>query len=537
VIGSDGGLDLTRLIEGLSRGEAYPHPVPGDVVVHQTHISVVFLAGPYAYKVKKPVDLGFLDFTTLERRRHFCEEEVRLNRRLARDVYLGVVPISVEDGSIRVAGSGAPSEYAVRMRRLPAEATLERRLHNEEPLADVLEKLGRMIATFHAGAEAGPGVSRYGSWEVVAGNARENLLQSKRHTGVTLSAAVFERLAVLLEERLEELRTLIESRAREHVPRDSHGDLHLDHVYVFPDREPPDDLVVVDCIEFNERFRYADPVSDVAFLAMDLAYHGRRDLVQVWVDSYFAFADDAPGRRLLPFYRSYRAAVRAKVDGMLAEEPEVSAEERDAAVQRARGHWLMALAELEQPARRPCLVLVAGLPGTGKSTVARGLAEAAGFHVIRADAVRKGLAGLPPDAPAAAGLDEGIYTPAWTERTYTACLDQAEEVLFQGGRVVVDATFWQEARRRTFLDAGTHWGIRTLLLELVAEPELVKARMLTRTSGPSDADWSIYQRLAERWEEPAAATERIRTAVDAAGQPPGVLADALAVLRAADLVD
>lgn len=535
--GNDEELDLPRLIEGLSRGEAYPHPVPDDVVVHQTHISVVFLAGPYAYKVKKPVDLGFLNFTTLERRHHFCHEEVRLNRRLARDVYLGVAPISVENGLIRVDGSGPPAEYAVRMRRLPADATLERRLQREEQLGEALERLGRMIATFHAEAEAGPRVSQYGRWDVVAGNARENLLQSEGHTGVTLSDTVFDRLAALVDERLEELRALIERRAREHVPRDSHGDLHLDHVYFFPDRQPPDDLVVVDCIEFNERFRYADPVSDVAFLAMDLAYHGRRDLVKVWVDSYFAFAEDAPGRRLLPFYRSYRAAVRAKVDGMLAQETEVSPVERKAAVERARGHWLMALAELEQPDKRPCLVLVAGLPATGKSTVARGLAEAAGFHVVRADAVRKGLAGLPPDAPAAAGVDEGIYTPAWTERTYTACLREAEAVLFQGGRVVVDATFWQETRRRTFLEAGIQWGIRTLFLELVAEPELVKARMLTRTSGPSDADWSIYERLAERWEEPSTPTERVRVVVDAAGEPSRVLADALAVLKAADLVD
>ncbi len=526
-----------RLIDGLSRREAYPHPVPGDVKIHQTHISVVFLAGSYAYKVKKPVDMGFLDFTTLEQRRHFCHEEVRLNRRLAREVYLGVVPVSVEDGALRVDGRGVPVEYAVRMRRLPAEATLERRLLREESLTDALEKLGRKIAMFHAGAEAGPRVSRYGSWEVVAGNARENLLQSRGHRGGTVSAAVFDRIGALVEERLEELRTLIESRARDHVTRDSHGDLHLDHVYFFPDREPPEDLVVVDCIEFNERFRYADPISDVAFLAMDLAYHGRRDLARVWVDAYFAFAEDASGRRLLPFYRSYRAAVRAKVDGMLAQEPEVSVAERDAAVQRARGHWLMALAELEQPARRPCLVLVAGLPGTGKSTVARGLAEAAGLHVIRADAVRKGLAGLPPDAPAAAGLDEGIYTPAWTERTYAACLDQAEEILFQGGRVVVDATFWQEARRSPFLDAGIRWGIRTLLLQLVAEPEAVKARLQARTAGPSDADWAIYRRLAERWEDPSAATERTRATVDASGEPSEVVTAAMAVLRAVDLVD
>ncbi len=181
-------------------------------------------------------------------------------------------------------------------------------------------------------------------------------------------------------------------------------------------------------------------------------------------------------------------------------------------------------------------MLVSGLPGTGKSTVAEGLAEDAGFHVIRADIVRKRLAGLLPDSDAAAALDQGIYSPEWTERTYAACLEEAEEVLFEGGRVAVDATFWQESRRRAFLDAGTTWGVRTVFLELKAQPELVRRRLARRSTGPSDADWLIYQRLAERWEAPSATTERARVELDASSEAPRVRAEAVALLQGVDLV-
>ena len=174
------------------------------------------------------------------------------------------------------------------------------------------------------------------------------------------------------------------------MPRDTHGDLHLDHVYLFPDRAPPADLVIIDCIEFNERFRFADPVADMAFLVMDLAFHGRRDLARAFADAYFRASGDEEGRALLPFYTAYRAAVRGKVEGMELAEREVPEAERAAALVRARAHWLLALGELEEPGRRPCLVLVGGLPGTGKSTLARGLAEQAGFTVIRSDLVRRG---------------------------------------------------------------------------------------------------------------------------------------------------
>ncbi len=522
-------MDVHRLIRDLTRPEAYPHGAP-DPAVRQTHISVVFLAGPYAYKVKKAVDLGFLDFTTLERRLRYCREEVTLNRRLAPDVYLGVVPIVEREGRLELEGEGEAVEYAVKMRRLPADATMLEHLRAGRLAESSLEEAGRRIAEFHARAARGPEVSRYRRYEVVAGNARENLDQSRGHVGTCVSAEVFEKLGERLQERLAELEPLIEARASADVPRDTHGDLHLDHVYLFPDEAPPNDLVIIDCIEFNQRFRYADPVADVAFLAMDLQFRGRRDLADLFARTYLRAAGDDGGWRLLPFYVAYRAAVRAKVEGMLAGETEVPEPQRRRAERQARAHWLLALSELEAPERRPALVLVGGLPGTGKTTLAEGLAERAGFHVVSSDRVRKGLAGVGPGQSAAAPYGEGIYTPEWNDRTYAECLERALDLLHRGERVIVDASFHERARRRAFLDAARGAGVRSACLLCRASAATVRGRLERRKGSVSDADWSIYRAASEAWEHADPAEEAACREVWTEGTRPGALEVALGSL-------
>jgi aminoglycoside phosphotransferase family enzyme/predicted kinase len=525
-------MDLEPLIEALARPEAYPHPAAA-VEVRHTHISVVFLAGPFAYKVKKPVALGFLDFSTLARRRHFCGEEVRLNRRLAPAVYRGVVPVVRAADGLRIGGAGGAVEWAVQMERLPDAAQLGEFLRRGEADAALLQRLAGRLAAFHAAA-AGPAVAAAGRFDVVAANVRDNFTQSAAHVGVTVSRAVLDRLRELTEEALDRLRLLIEARADRGVPRDGHGDLHLDHVYLFPDRPTPDDLVAIDCIEFSERLRCGDPVSDMAFLAMDLLFHGRADLAGAFADAYLAAARDEEGRALLPFYTAYRAAVRGKVDGMRWAEPEVPAAQREAARQRGRARWLLALGQLEEPGCRPCLVLVGGLPGTGKSTLARGLAQRHGFAMVRSDAVRKELAG--PGVGAAADFEGGIYSPAWTERTYAECLRQAAELLFEGRRVVVDASFREDARRQAFLDAARHLCVPAVFLLCHARPDTVRARLGGRHGDVSDANWSVYRQSAARWQEagPATRPDVVSLATDA--DPDAVRAQAEAALRRRGLV-
>jgi aminoglycoside phosphotransferase family enzyme len=433
-------MTLDELIADLSDPAVYP-PLVERVEVRQTHISVVFLAGSFAYKLKKPVDLGFLDFTTLAKRRHFCDEEVRLNRRLAPTVYRGVVPVVRTPAGLRVEGPGPAVEWLVKMERLPDAASLQARLLRGEVDPELMTTLAGRIASFHAGCPGGERISRFASFTEVARNARENFEQATPQVGVTISPAVLARLRDRTEATLAQLRPLIEERAARGVPREVHGDLRLDHVYHFPGRQPPGDLVLIDCIEFNERFRCQDPVADIAFLVMDLTFHGRRDLATTFAQAYFAATGDEEGRALLPFYVAYRAAVRAKVEGFELVEPEVPEEEHRAARCRARAHWLLALGELEEPGRRPCLVLVGGSP-----SLARDLARQADFCLIEADLARKTLAGLaeePTRSPFGADLD----SPAWTEATHAECLTAAERFLFEGKRVLVNAPFSAEQLR------------------------------------------------------------------------------------------
>lgn len=492
-------MELARLIECLSDQAAYPDPV-GPVEVRQTHISAVFLVGDYVYKIKKPVNYGFVDFETLTKRKHYCDEEVRLNRRLAPGVYIGVVPVTRRDTRVELEGKGEVVEWAVKMRRLPDEATLQNLLHKGEVHVEVVKRLAHRIAAFHATAESGPHIAEYGRFAVVAGNARENFEQSAVHVGMTVSKSVFERAQALTEESLTRHQSLIERRAGCNVPRDTHGDLRLDHVYYFATQEPPDDLVVIDCIEFNERYRFSDPVSDMAFLFMGLMYQGHRDWAQSFAEAYFSTSQDDEGRGLLPFYTSYRAAVRGKVEGLKLARPEMSESDRVSALSKAKGSWLLALGELEVPSRKPCLILVGGLPGTGKSTLANALAQHAGFRVVRSDVVRKELAGV-GGAECRSEFGQGIYTADWTKLTYAECLRQAEELLFSGERVLVDANFREEDQRRTFLDSALRWGVPTLFLLCETEPELVRRRLADRRGDASDANWSVYEKAIETWED------------------------------------
>ena len=412
-------MDLAQIIEALSDPAAYPDPVERGGGPPDPHLGRSSWPAPIVYKVKKPVELGFLDFGTLAQAPALLRGGGAPQPPPgARTVYLGVVPVTCAThgraGGGRRRGRRVGGEDAAPARRShppePAPARGGRSRGGGGPGAQ-----DRRLPRPRRGRPADRRASAASRWWP-ATPARTSSSPWPR-SGTTVSRAVFARLRALTEEALARHRPLIESRAERGVPRDTHGDLRLGHVYYFPDREPPGDLVILDCIEFDERFRFADPVADMAFLVMGLNLQGHRDLARAFAEAYFLASGDGEGRALLPFYTSYRAAVRGKVEGLKLARPEIPEADRAAALTKARGSWLLALGELEAPSRRPCLVLVGGLPGTGKSTLARALAERAGFRVIRSDLVRKELAGVRRHGAGPVGL-RGGHLRGGVDRTH-----------------------------------------------------------------------------------------------------------------------
>jgi len=524
-------MDLSRLLAELSQPRAFPESVDA-VHVYQTHISVVFVAGSFAYKIRKPVQLPFLDFSTFPLRHADCLAELELNRRFAPGVYLGVVPITQSPDGLRWEGAGEVVEYAVKMRRLDPQLTLEQAVLDQRADTALMQQLGQRLAGFHQTARRTPG---FAGRETVSQNLRANLELSTRQIGQTVSRTCWDRLSRRLEEALATLGPLVDQRSLAGWPRETHGDLHLDHVYLQPDAPPAEQIVLVDCIEFNERFRCIDPIADMAFLAMDLKFHGRRDLARDFQQAYFAHAADPDGPQLLNLYSSYRAAVRAKVEGLLLQEPEVPVADRDAAALRARGHWLLALGELEPPATRPGLLLVGGLPGSGKSSLARQLATHSGFTVLRSDVLRKQLAGLDPAAPSPTDRRAELYSPDMTRRTYAECLRQAADLLWEGQRVCLDATFASEAFRAEAFALADRHAVACGWLLCEAPAAVIQQRLAARTHDASDADWQVYLQAVTTFEAAGPATARRSGVVETSHSPAAALAQAQAFLATWEL--
>ena len=495
-----------ELVEALSAPEAYPTP-PDEVGLVQTHLSLLFFAGERVYKVKKALDLGFVDQTSLESRRRFCEEEVRLNRRLARDTYLRVAPITRDaDGSLRIDGDGEVVEYAVEMRRLPAHRMLDRLLEEGEIDNQQMEDLASLLAGFHADAATGPGVDEHGAPEAVAFNVRENFEQTAGFAAPpgqvgeagarTLSPALHRFLAEAAERFLADERELLERRVREGRIREGHGDLHSGNICL-----TDEGIVVYDRLEFAARLRCSDVACDLAFLAMDLDYRGFRAFSAYLVRRYAELAGDEELERLMPFYKEYRAIVRAKVASLAAVDPGLEPDERERRRLEAFRYFHLA-ASYELP---PALLLTCGLPASGKSTAARAIAAPFEAVVLRSDRRRKQLAGVPLARSTGTAFGQGIYGGDMTERTYRSLLEDAERTLREGRTVVVDAAFTRAAQRKPFVELAQELRAPLVVVEAVAPEEVIRERMAARAADRgelSDADMEVYLRMRERYEPP-----------------------------------
>ncbi|MGZ6139533.1 MAG: bifunctional aminoglycoside phosphotransferase/ATP-binding protein [Myxococcaceae bacterium] len=486
---------LGEVLASLSRPEAYPHPVDGVTVV-QTHVSVVFLAGSFAYKVKKPVHFDFLDAHLLERRAEMCAQEVALNRRLSPDLYLGVVSITRREGGLVVGGDGPPVEYAVQMRRLPADRMMDRLLEASALTREMVEQVADVLAPFHARAADGPEVTAFGTPEAVRALWDEHFHQIWPFVGKALSPIQDGFLRAVVDAWSVRRRRLLEERVAERRIRDGHGDLRTSSVCF---TEP---LTIFDCLDFSSRLRCSDVASDVAFLAMDLRMRMRPDLVEAFIQRYVARSGDLALRELLPFYVCYRACVRGKVESLRAQEPEISPADRQEALRLARRAFGVAC-DAASDDLPPLLLAVAGLSGSGKSTVAAELGARRGWQVLSSDVVRKSVHGLAPEERASAELDRGLYSPEATRRTYERLAVEAGGALDRGTCVIVDATSqaaWQREMLAT--TARAHGGL-FLLVEVRVSDAVVRPRLEARArevEAVSDAGWEVYAAQKTRWE-------------------------------------
>lgn len=521
--------NLEALLALLADPSSYPDD-PTHVEVVQTHISIVGISASWVLKVKKAVELGFLDFSTRKKRRHFCEEEVRLNRRLCAETYEGVLPI-LEDActrsGLRVGTAGeldGPGvvDHAVLMRRLADGGFMHQRIRDGLLSEDDLSRVVKKLADFYRTHPATPASSAWGDVDRIRVSVDENFEQMRQHVGTLIAPEVFDVLRTEASGFMERHAELFAQRTAEGWIRDCHGDLHLDHVHISKDQ-----VCIYDCIEFNDRFRYVDVASDVAFVAMDLDHSGRPDLAARMVSMLAAELEDPGLLRVLTFYKTYRAIVRAKVAAMKSLEEEVPSEERARAGDEVRSYLKLALAYVTT-GDRPTVVIVMGRVATGKSTQAQMLGESCGWTVLSSDVTRKRLAGLPvyerPDDKAR----EELYSASSSENTYAALLRRATAEITAGHSVIVDATFSRRSDRERFMaglhethtPAGEPANLR--FIEVTAPPDLVRGRLLEREDAEglaTDARLSDLAAINEAY-EPLDPTEGLSRLAVASEQGP-----------------
>jgi hypothetical protein len=496
------GEDSLSTAQIASLGEARAHPLDptaaGGVRWIQTHISHVFLTPTRVYKLRKAVNLAFLDFSGRETRNADCLREIALNRRFSPDVYLGVAPILIRGGAVEIGPVGETLEpdcdHVVVMRRLPDGRDALTLLERDALRAREVDAIADRIAAFHAAHGLGaPAPFASGAWrERIAAPMRANIagLRDAARRGIVTLPDV-ERLAAATEAELAKNAGRLEARRVEGRAVDGHGDLHLQHVWLeeSPDADGAPRVALIDCIEFSDEWRQIDAASEVAFLGMDLRYRAAPTLSERFLRQYAALRDDFGLYGVVDLFGAYRAAVRAKVAALAAEDPAIGSEQRERAAASTARHLALALDYLRAPTPAP-LIVVCGSVGSGKSTVAQRLADACEGAVIASDRTRKAFAGLAPESRAQAGEGALLYSDAMTARVYAGLLARAAPVIASGRVAILDATFSRAEQRGAARQFAREAGVRALLVEVRCEPSVARERVALRAErggDPSDA--------------------------------------------------
>jgi hypothetical protein len=497
----DRAAGVSTLVEAMMRPGFYPDS-PARVELKQTHISYVFIAGETVFKVKKPVHFAFLDCSRLARRFHYCIEEVRLNARLSPRVYLGVFAI-LQSGDSFVLGPEVrvehpeAVEYAVKMRRLPEDRMLDRLLAAGQVDSVTIRAIAARIAQFHARAPANRGWT-YGCAAAIWRGVIGDIAQNQDSIGHTLRQDQFTAIDAFCRAFITAHWRPLNERARQGRVREGHGDLRAEHICI---ARGENEIDVIDCVEFSEQLRYGDVASEIAFLAMDLERLGAPGLAEELVEVYAAIVGDEELALFVPFYKCYRACVRGKVESLRCLEREVGAAQSERARQLARSYF--ELASRYARGASPALIVVCGLSGTGKSTVARMLGHRKGFKMINSDLVRKRLAAVSEHEHVRADYATDIYSDRFTRLTYDAMLAEAESLLGDGRGAILDATFKASADRKLALAIAARRGVPVLFVECVVSEDEAIRRLARRESMPgevSDATPEVYQRQRAEFE-------------------------------------
>ena len=521
-------VDFFVMLASLKHAGPSPSVPTGEEIAStiQTHASVALLSKTYVYKLKKPKNFGFFDYSTPTLRRHFCQQEVCLNRVLAPHVYLGVAPVlkvypelfqfgpifspeHIPMPGVELDG-GLVVDYAVVMMRLPDSATLESMVQADTASPALLQEIARVVAAFHMHWDKN--IAHWGDIEVIEQNWEENFTQTRPYIGRTIDEAAYKHIASYVRHMFEERAWLFEHRVHEGRIRDCHGDLRMQHVYAFDEanNNAKASLAILDRIEFNERFRYSDVASEVAFLAMELDQAGRSDLSRTFIDAYVKETGDTVLKEVLPFYACYRAFVRGKVLSFELDEPEISVSQREQASRQAQELFALA-AHYATAATKATLLMVGGLMGTGKSTLAAALQQELGWQLFSSDLVRKHIAGIDPAQPQANAFGQGIYNAQWTELTYHTLREDARAELMNGCSVILDASFGRRTDRLALFHDAEQLGAAVVFVECRCPHEIALERLARRwqahiegnqdqPSVASDGRPELYQAQVDTWE-------------------------------------
>ncbi len=490
------------LIQALQNPALYDHPVT-EFRVLETHISWVILTGDYAYKIKKPMDFGFLDFSTLARRKYFCEEELRLNQRLAEKLYLDVLPITGTDSEPQIGGTGEAIEYAIRMRQFEQSQLLDARQERGQLEPELLTALARQTAEFHHRIPQVPADKPLGTPEAVYGAMQENFDQIRPLLDDAALLEQVDRLEAWTRSTFELNRPLIQQRRDQGYVRECHGDLHLANITVYEG-----EVTVFDCIEFSEPFRWIDVINDLAFLLMDLESRREQPLASLVLNTYLEFRGDFQGLALLPLYKAYRAMVRAKIALFTMGNPSLTQADRDGLLQRYRDYAALAESYSEIPSR--FLLATTGLSASGKSVTSRALAMELGLIRLRSDVERKRLFGLGPLDQSKSTPKGNIYTDEATRQTYDTLAALAAQMLSYGQAVIVDAACLRQAERDQLAAVAESQGVPFALIDCEAPEKLRRQWIRERSGDASEADESLLDEQ-KTWLEPLTELERTHT--------------------------